>query len=229
LRFPVLLRNIRAPMTPATFKAKWAKFSGKESAAYAEHFNDLCRMLGVPTPIEADPTGNDTFCFQKRVAKDAELFDFETDGKSEPAKQERGFADVWKRECFGWEYKGPGEDLEKAYKQLLRYRESLLNPPLLIVCDFDRFIVRTNFNGAVQETHTFTNAEIDSPPQFGFCAPRSRTRQNCGRKKRRRRLPKSWRNKSPTLPALCRSAKRSSWRTPKPGRSIMSRKRRICA
>ena len=60
-------------MTPATFKAKWAKFSGKESAAYSEHFNDLCRMLGVPTPIEADPTGNDTFCFQKRVAKDAEF------------------------------------------------------------------------------------------------------------------------------------------------------------
>jgi len=65
-------------MPPVAFKTKWAKFSGKESAAYAEHFNDLCRMLGVPTPIEADPTGNDSFCFQKRVAKDAELFDFDT-------------------------------------------------------------------------------------------------------------------------------------------------------
>lgn len=150
-------------MTPAEFKTKWAKFSGKESAAYAEHFNDLCRMLGVPTPIEADPTGNDTFCFQKHVAKDAELFDFDTSGSIEPAKHTSGFADVWKKECFGWEYKGPGEDLEKAYKQLLRYRESLLNPPLLIVCDFHRYIVRTNFNGAVQETHSFTNAEIDTP------------------------------------------------------------------
>jgi hypothetical protein len=39
-------------MTPAEFKTKWAKFSGKESAAYQEHFNDLCRMLGVATPIE---------------------------------------------------------------------------------------------------------------------------------------------------------------------------------
>jgi len=46
---------------------------------------------------------------------------------------------------------------------LLRYRESLLNPPLLVVCDFDRFVVRTNFNGAVQETHEFSNAQIDSP------------------------------------------------------------------
>jgi type II restriction/modification system DNA methylase subunit YeeA len=150
-------------MVPAEFKTKWAKFSGKESAAYQEHFNDLCRMLGLPTPIEADPTANDRFCFQKRVAKDAELFDFDAEGKAEPADKERGFADVWKRDCFGWEYKGSGEDLDKAYKQLLRYRESLLNPPLLIVCDFNRYIVRTNFNGAVQETHTFTNAEIDSP------------------------------------------------------------------
>ena len=153
----------RRQMTPAQFKAKWAKFSGKESAAYQEHFNDLCRMLSVPTPIEADPTGNDSFCFQKRVAKDAELFDFDATGDALPASKERGFADVWKCDCFGWEYKGPGEDLEKAYKQLLRYRESLLNPPLLIVCDFHRYIVRTNFNGAVQETHDFTNADIDSP------------------------------------------------------------------
>ena len=150
-------------MTPAEFKTKWAKFSGKESAAYQDHFSDLCRMLGVQTPIQADPTGNDSFCFQKRVAKDAELFDFDATGGALPATKERGFADVWKRDCFGWEYKGPGEDLEKAYKQLLRYRESLLNPPLLIVCDFHRYIVRTNFNGAAQETHDFTNAEIDSP------------------------------------------------------------------
>ena len=151
-------------MTPAEFKTKWAKFSGKESAAYQEHFSDLCRMLGVPTPLQADPTGNDAFCFQKRVVKDAEFFTFDVSGRvAETPDSGRGFADVWKKDCFGWEYKGPGEDLEKAHKQLLRYRESLLNPPLLVVCDFDRFIVRTNFNGAVQETHEFRNAEIGSP------------------------------------------------------------------
>jgi len=150
-------------MTPAEFKTKWAKFSGKESSAYQEHFNDLCRMLGVPTPVEADPTGNDKFCFQKHVAKDAESLVFDGNGKvARPSDKQSGFADVWKSDCFGWEYKGPGEDLDKAYKQLLRYRESLLNPPLLIVCDFHRFIVRTNFNGAVQKTHEFSNAEIDT-------------------------------------------------------------------
>ena len=94
-------------MTPAEFKTKWARFSGKESAAYQEHFSDICRMLKVQTPIEADPTGNDSFCFQKRVAKDAELFDFDTASNAEPTNRQRGFADVWKRDCFGWEYKGP--------------------------------------------------------------------------------------------------------------------------
>jgi hypothetical protein len=39
----------------------------------------------------------------------------------------------------------------------------LLNPPLLVVCDFDRYIIRTNFNGTVQETHEFTNDQIDRP------------------------------------------------------------------
>ena len=150
-------------MTPAEFKTKWAKFSGKESAAYQEHFNDLCRMLRVPTPIEADPTASDHFCFQKFVAKEAGLFDLDDDGAVQPGKQRRGFADVWKRDCFGWEYKGPGEDLADAFKQLKLYRESLLNPPLLIACDFHRTIIQTNFNGTGPVLHEFTNDEIDSP------------------------------------------------------------------
>jgi hypothetical protein len=164
-RFPLVVCIIPSrEMTPAEFKAKWANFSGKESSAYQEHFTDLCRMLGVETPIQADPTGNDTFCFQKRVVKDAEFLTFDSAGRvAKKPDNERGFADVWKKDCFGWEYKGPGEDLQEAYDQLLRYRESLLNPPLLAVCDFDRFIIRTNFNGTVRDTHEFTNAEIDSP------------------------------------------------------------------
>jgi len=149
-------------MTAAEFKKKWARYQGKETSAYQEHFSDLCRLLGQPTPNEADPSGTDFFCFQKRVVKDAELFEMhETPDASEPT--ERGFADVWKKSCFAWEYKGKKKNLDEAYKQLLRYRESLLNPPLLVVCDFDRYIVKTNFNGTVQEVHEFTNADIDRP------------------------------------------------------------------
>jgi type II restriction/modification system DNA methylase subunit YeeA len=151
-------------MTVAEFKKKWARYQGKESAAYQEHFNDLCHILGQPTPVEADPSGNDSFCFQKRVVKDAELFDLEHPDSSDPT--ERGFADVWRKDCFGWEYKGKKKNLGDAYKQLLRYREALLNPPLLIVCDFDRYIIRTNFNGTVQETQEFTNDQIDRPENW---------------------------------------------------------------
>ena len=56
-----------------------------------------------------------------------------------------------------------GRTSTKPTSSCLRYREALLNPPLLVVCDFDRFIIRTNFNGTVQETHEFTNDQIDRP------------------------------------------------------------------
>jgi hypothetical protein len=123
-------------MNAAEFKKKWSRYQGKETSAYQGHFDDLCRLLGQPTPAEADPSGSNFFCYQKRVAKDAELFDSDvTPDASEHA--ERGFADVWKKGCFAWEYKGKKKNLDEAYRQLLRYRESLLNPPLLVVCDFD--------------------------------------------------------------------------------------------
>lgn len=148
-------------MTPAEFKKKWSKFTGKESSGYQSHFDDLCRLLKVPTPSEADPDA-EFFCFQKRVVKDAELFAVAESGE-EAAPDERGFADVWKRGCFAWEYKGKRKNLDEAYKQLLRYREALENPPVLVVCDFDRYVVKTNFNGTVQEVFEFTNATIDHP------------------------------------------------------------------
>ena len=146
-------------MTPAEFKKKWAKVTAKETAAYQSHFDDLCRLLKIAPPLEADPAG-EFFCYQKHVTKDAELFDLDDKGEE---TSKRGFADVWKKGFFGWEYKGKHKNLDAAYRQLLRYREALQNPPLLVVCDFDRFIVKTNFNGTVQEVHQFTNAQIDDP------------------------------------------------------------------
>jgi type II restriction/modification system DNA methylase subunit YeeA len=149
-------------MTFAEFKKKWSRYQGKETSAYQGHFDDLCRLLGQPTPAEADPSGSDSFCYQKRVIKDAELFDLDKTSDTGEAT-ERGFADVWKKGHFAWEYKGKKKNLDEAYKQLLRYRESLLNPPLLVVCDFDRYIIKTNFNGTVQEVYEFTNDQIDDP------------------------------------------------------------------
>ena len=71
-------------------------------------------MLGQPTPNEADPSGTDFFCFQKRVVKDAELFEMEeTPDAGDP--HERGFADVREKGCFAWEYKGKKKNLDEAY------------------------------------------------------------------------------------------------------------------
>ena len=42
-------------MTAAEFKKKWSRYTGKESSAYQEHFNDLCRLLGQPTPGRIRP------------------------------------------------------------------------------------------------------------------------------------------------------------------------------
>jgi len=117
------------------FVAKWSRATLKESSAAQEHFIDLCHLIGHPTPAEADPTG-ETFAFEAGASKQ---------GGGE------GWADVWKKGYFAWEYKGKHKDLDQAYKQLLQYRESLLNPPLLIVSDIDRIVIHTNFTNTVKQ------------------------------------------------------------------------------
>ena len=42
-------------MTPIEFLDKWRQVELKERAAAQEHFLDLCRLLELPTPAEADP------------------------------------------------------------------------------------------------------------------------------------------------------------------------------
>ena len=51
-------------MTPGEFIAKWRASELKERSAAQEHFIDLCRLLGEPTPAEADPTG-ERYCFER--------------------------------------------------------------------------------------------------------------------------------------------------------------------
>ena len=74
---------------------------------------------------------------------------------------------MWRKGCFAWEYKGRHKDLSAAYAQLQLYRESLGNPPLLVVCDFDRYEIHTNFNNTVKRIYTFTNADIPSDAPVG--------------------------------------------------------------
>ncbi len=127
-------------MTPGAFIAKWRASELKESSASHEHFIDLCRLLAEPTPAEADPAG-EWYCFERGARKD-------TGGD--------GWADVWKRGCFAWEYKGRRADLDAAFDQLRQYALALENPPLLIVSDMARFRIRTNWTNSVSVTHEFT-------------------------------------------------------------------------
>jgi len=133
-------------VTLTDFIAQWQASRLTERAAAQSHFLDLCRVLGQPAPA-SDPTG-ERYTFEKGVTK--------TGGG-------RGFADVWRRGHFAWEYKGKRKSLADAYQQLLRYREDLENPPLLVVCDLDRFEVHTNFTGTVKQVYAFSLADLARP------------------------------------------------------------------
>ncbi len=134
-------------MTPAEFFAKWQPVDLTERSASQQHFLDLCELVGHPKPVEVDKTG-ESFCFERGAAKH---------GGGD------GWADVWKKDFFGWEYKGKRKDLAAAYDQLLKYRADLENPPLLVVCDMDRIVVHTNFSRAKEQVFEIPLAALDTP------------------------------------------------------------------
>ncbi len=125
-------------MTPEHFIQKWKQSTLKERSASQSHFNDLCDLLDTPKPTDVDPDGS-WFTFEKGAKK--------TGGGD-------GWADVWKQDCFGWEYKGKKKDLNVALRQLQQYAIALDNPPLLIVSDMDKIIIHTNFTNTISEIHT---------------------------------------------------------------------------
>lgn len=82
-------------MSPEEFVAKWNAVTANERAVAQSHFNDLTALLEVPSPLEEDPDGKH-YAFERHVSK---------------AARGKGFADVWRRGAFAWEYKGKGKDL----------------------------------------------------------------------------------------------------------------------
>ncbi|MCY3710472.1 MAG: hypothetical protein OXG26_16385 [Caldilineaceae bacterium] len=131
-------------MNPQQFIAKWRASELNERSAAQEHFIDLCRLLDEPTPAEDDPSGQ-RYSFERGARKD-------TGG--------RGWADVWRRHCFAWEYKGKHKDLDAAFNQLRQYALALENPPLLIVSDMARFRIHTNWTNSVSVVHEFALDEL---------------------------------------------------------------------
>jgi type II restriction/modification system DNA methylase subunit YeeA len=142
------------PLSLPDFVERWKASTLSERAASQSHFINLCEVLGQQPPAEADQTG-DTFTFEKHVS----TLD---DGK--------GFADVWKKGFFGWEYKGKHKSLNAAYSQLVRYQGDLENPPLLVTCDQERFEVHTNFTGTRPLVYSFTLSDLLNAVPTPNCA-----------------------------------------------------------
>ena len=138
-------------MQAQEFIRKWSPGSPahelNERAGARAHFIDLCRSLGVPEP--GDP---ETYCFERGVAK--------TGGA---VARTDGFADVWLRGHFAWEYKAPGRSLELALKQLMMYALPLENPPLLVVSDRQRIEIHTHFTGRPSEKHVLLLEDFGRP------------------------------------------------------------------
>jgi hypothetical protein len=141
-------------MTPSEFAAKWRGVETGERASAQSHFLDLCRVLGQPGPTDADPTGS-WYAFEKGAEK--------FDGRD-------GFADVWKKGLFAWEYKGKRRDLKAALRQLVDYKDALENPPLLVVSDLATIEVHTNFTGLTPVTRVVTLDDLAAPDPSGALA-----------------------------------------------------------
>ncbi|MBI3407464.1 MAG: hypothetical protein HY040_03800 [Planctomycetes bacterium] len=172
-------------MTPQEFIVKWQRANLSERSAAQQHFLDLCDLLGQAKPAAADPDGS-WYTFERGV------------NKSEGGE---GWADVWMRDRFAWECKGKHKDLVAAYHQLQLYREDLDNPPLLVVCDLNRFEIHTNFTYTPTKVHAFDLAGLAEPKNLDllrkvFTDPKRSSHGGAPRK-----LPLS----SPSSPRACAS------------------------
>lgn len=138
-------------MQASDFIRKWGPGGSahelSERAGAQAHFIDLCRMLCVPEPDDPE-----RYCFERGLTKTGSA-----------AGRTDGFADVWLKGHFAWEYKAPGRSLEGALRQLMMYALPLESPPLLVVSDRLRLEVHTHFTGTPSERHAFALEDMGRP------------------------------------------------------------------
>ena len=126
-------------MTPQEFISRWQEAGFGERQGAQSFFNDLCGLVGHPTPAAyGEP---EAFTFEKHVPG--------------------GFADAYFEGHFGWEFKGQDAQLDGAFDQLLRYQVHLNTPPLLIVSSFHTIRIQTNFPGMETARHDIGIHELD--------------------------------------------------------------------
>ena len=141
---PVMMTPAPPTLTPAQFIARWQDAGFGERQGAQSFFNDLCALVGHPTPA---------------AYGEPEVFTFE---KAVPG----GFADAYFEEHFGWEFKGSDAQLEGAFDQLLRYQVHLKTPPLLVVSSFDTIRIQTNFQNMETARYEIPVAELEKPDRM---------------------------------------------------------------
>ena len=133
-------------MTPQEFIGRWQDAGFGERQGAQSFFNDLCGLVGYPTPTAyGDP---ETFTFEKHVPG--------------------GFADAYFEGHFGWEFKGQDAQLDGAFDQLLRYQVHLKTPPLLIVSSFQTIRIQTNFPRMETARYDIGIRELDQPERLAL-------------------------------------------------------------
>ena len=133
-------------ITPQEFIARWRNAGFGERQGAQSFFNDLCGLVGHPTP--ASFGSPEAFTFEKAVPG--------------------GFADAYFEEHFGWEFKGQDAQLDGAFDQLLRYQVHLKTPPLLIVSSFQTIRIQTNFPGMETARYDIGIGELTQPERLGL-------------------------------------------------------------
>ena len=131
-------------MTPQEFAGRWHNAGFGERQGAQSFFNDLCGLVGHPTPAGyGDP---EAFTFEKTVPG--------------------GSADAYFEEHFGWEFKGQDAQLDGAFNQLLRYQVHLKTPPLLIVSSFETIRIQTNFPGMETARYDVGITNLEQPDRL---------------------------------------------------------------
>jgi hypothetical protein len=132
----------------AEFIHKWAAITINERAVAQTHFNELCALVGAPAPLDKGQQSS-IYRFEQPLTKSG--------GGA-------GFADVWFKDHFAWEYKTKGKysNLRGAYTQLILYKGDLGNPPVLVACDIENYYVSIEFTGYRTQVEQFTNADLQN-------------------------------------------------------------------
>ena len=139
-------------MTPHEFIRKWKPVALTERQTAQEHFIDLCHLVNHPTPIEDDPSG-EHYCFEKGALKSSGT---------------HGFADVWKKGYFAFEYKKKKKNLGEALKQLSQYAWNLEHPPLNVVCDTNAIKIVTTWTNTLPLTFDLSLDDLADPEKFAI-------------------------------------------------------------